>query len=75
MKGEVESQVEPGEPTVYRSGEVFYEPPLHPHRFYRNLSKTEPAELLVFQVRAKGQPLAIKANQIRRPGPFAPGFK
>ena len=62
VKGEVESQVEPGEPTVYRSGEVFYEPPLHTHRFYRNLSKTEPAVLLVFQVLAKGQPRTIRVD-------------
>ncbi|MGH9240934.1 MAG: cupin domain-containing protein [Vicinamibacterales bacterium] len=62
VKGEVESQVEPGEPTVYRSGEVFYEPPLHTHRFYRNLSKTEPAELLVFQVVPKGQPRTIRVD-------------
>jgi quercetin dioxygenase-like cupin family protein len=62
VKGEVESHVEPGEPMVYRSGEVFYETPQHTHRFYRNLSKTEPAELLVFQVRTKGQPLSIRVQ-------------
>jgi hypothetical protein len=38
------------------------EPPLHTHRFYRNLSKTEPAELLVFQVQATGQPLTIRVD-------------
>ena len=62
VKGEVESQVEPGEPMVYRSGDVFYEPPLHTHRFYRNLSQTEPAELLVFQVLPKGQPRTIRVD-------------
>ena len=59
LKGEVESHVEPGEPRVYRAGDVFYEPPLHIHRSYRNLSETNPAELLVFEVREKGQPLAV----------------
>jgi quercetin dioxygenase-like cupin family protein len=62
LKGEVESQVDPDEPKVYRAGDAFYEPPMQTHRLYRNLSKTEPAELIVFQVREKGQPLSIRAN-------------
>jgi hypothetical protein len=36
---------------------------MHTHRFYRNLSKTEPAELLVFQVHEKGKPLGIRVAQ------------
>lgn len=62
LKGEVESQVDPGEPQVYRAGEMFYEPPMHTHRIYRNLSKTEPAELLVFHVREKGKSLSVGAK-------------
>jgi quercetin dioxygenase-like cupin family protein len=62
LEGEIESQVEPDPPKIYRAGDVFYEPPLHTHRFYRNLSETEPAELLVFQVREKGKPLAVGAK-------------
>jgi quercetin dioxygenase-like cupin family protein len=62
LKGEVESQVDPGESKVYRAGDVFYEPPMHTHRLYRNLSKTEAAELLVFQVHETGKPFAIRAN-------------
>ena len=62
LKGQVESQIDPGEPKVYRAGDVFYEPPLHTHRLYRNLSATEPAELLVFHVHEKGKSLAIRPN-------------
>ena len=63
LKGEVESQVDPDPPRVYRSGDVFYEAPMHTHRFYRNLSKTEPAELLVFSVRKMGEPFSVRLNQ------------
>lgn len=63
LKGEIESQVDPDPPKVYRAGDAFYEPPLHAHRFFRNLNKTEPAELLIFEVHKKGQPLAISVQQ------------
>jgi quercetin dioxygenase-like cupin family protein len=59
LKGEVESQVDPDPPKVYRAGDVFYEPPMHVHRLYRNLSKTEAADLLVFSVRKTGEPFAV----------------
>ena len=63
VKGEVESQVDPDPPKVYHAGDVFYEPPMHVHRHYKNLSGTEPAELLVFYVRKTGDPLAVRVNQ------------
>jgi quercetin dioxygenase-like cupin family protein len=63
LKGEVESQVDPDPPKVYRAGDVFYEPPMHVHRFYRVLSKTEPAELLVFFVHKMGVPFAVRLSQ------------
>jgi quercetin dioxygenase-like cupin family protein len=50
LKGAVESQVEPNEPEVYRAGGFFHELPGQIHRLFRNFSKTEPAELLTFQV-------------------------
>jgi quercetin dioxygenase-like cupin family protein len=62
LKGEIQNQVDPGEPKVYRVGDVFYEPPLHVHRLFRNLSNTGPAELLIFEIAEKGQPLTIGAN-------------
>jgi quercetin dioxygenase-like cupin family protein len=63
LKGEIESQVDPEPPKTYRAGDVFYEPPRHIHRLFRNLSKTEPAELLIFQVGEKGQPRATGVEQ------------
>jgi quercetin dioxygenase-like cupin family protein len=63
VKGEVESQVDPDPPKLYRAGDVFYEPPMQVHRSYRNLSKTEAAELLVFSVRKTGEPLSVRVNQ------------
>jgi quercetin dioxygenase-like cupin family protein len=63
LKGEVENQVDPDLPTVYRAGDVFYEPPMHVHRLYRVLSKAEPAELLVFWVHKAGEPFAVRLNQ------------
>jgi quercetin dioxygenase-like cupin family protein len=63
LKGDVESQVDPDPAKVYRAGDVFYEPPMHTHRLYRNLSKTDPAELLVFTVRKMGEPLGVRVNQ------------
>jgi quercetin dioxygenase-like cupin family protein len=50
LKGAVESQVEPNKPEVYSAGEFFHELPGQIHRLFRNFSKTEPAELLTFQV-------------------------
>jgi quercetin dioxygenase-like cupin family protein len=63
LKGEIENQVDPDPPKLYRAGDVFYEPPLHAHRVFRNLSKTDSAELLIFQVGEKGQPLVISAEK------------
>jgi quercetin dioxygenase-like cupin family protein len=59
LKGEIENQVDPDPLKIYRAGDVFYEPPLHAHRLTRNLSKTDPVELLIFQVGERGQPLVM----------------
>jgi quercetin dioxygenase-like cupin family protein len=59
LKGEVESQVDPDPLKTYRAGDVFYEPPMHAHRLFRNASKTSPAEVLIFQIFEKGAPTAI----------------
>jgi quercetin dioxygenase-like cupin family protein len=55
LQGEIENQVEPDPPEVYKSGGFFYEAPGHVHRFLHNLSKNEPAELIVFQAGDTGQ--------------------
>ena len=59
LKGAIESQVDPDPSKVYRAGDVFYEPAMHAHRLFRNLSHTEPAELLLFQIFDKDAPTAI----------------
>jgi quercetin dioxygenase-like cupin family protein len=63
LKGEVEIQVDPDPPKVYHAGDVFYEAPMHVHRMTRNLSATEPTEILVFQVGEKGQPLGLPVEE------------
>jgi quercetin dioxygenase-like cupin family protein len=61
LKGEIESQVDPDPPKIYRAGDAFYEAPLKVHQLFRNMSKTEPAELIIFEVGEKGQPVALPA--------------
>ncbi|MGH9479708.1 MAG: cupin domain-containing protein [Terriglobales bacterium] len=61
LKGEIENQVDPDPPRRYRAGDYFYEPPLHVHRMMRNLSATQSAEVLVFQVGEKGKKFTIPA--------------
>jgi quercetin dioxygenase-like cupin family protein len=54
-KGEVKSQIDPDEPETFRAGDVFFESPAHVHRSYVNMSKTDPAELILFTVAKRGQ--------------------
>jgi quercetin dioxygenase-like cupin family protein len=55
LQGEIETQIEPDLPAIYKPGEFFYEAPMHVHRFQRNLSKTEPGRVIVFQAGITGQ--------------------
>ncbi|HET9783652.1 MAG TPA: cupin domain-containing protein [Terriglobales bacterium] len=64
LQGEIENQVDPDPPRRYRAGDYFYEPPRHVHRMMRNLSSTQPAVVLVFQVGETGKKFTIPA-----PGP------
>ena len=48
VQGEIEIQVDPDFPETYKPGEVFYESPRQLHRFTRNLSATEPGNVLAF---------------------------
>ena len=74
LQGEIENQVEPDPPAIYKPGGSFYETPTRVHRFLRNLSTTEPAKLIVFEAGSTGQaapaiktllqePLRTTANQ------------
>ncbi len=62
LEGEIENQVDPNPPRTYKTGEFFYEPPMHIHRSLRNLSSTKPAKLLIFEVGEKGKPFTIAAS-------------
>jgi quercetin dioxygenase-like cupin family protein len=48
VQGEIEIQIEPTSPETYKPGDVFYEAPRQLHRFTRNLSTTEPGNVLAF---------------------------
>lgn len=62
LEGEIENQVDPNPPHRYKAGEFFYEPAMHVHRSLRNLSDTQPAKLLIFEVGEKGKPFTIGAK-------------
>jgi quercetin dioxygenase-like cupin family protein len=62
LEGEIENQVDPNPPQRYKAGDYFYEPPLHVHRFLRNLSGSEAAKLLIFEVGEKGKQFTISAK-------------
>jgi quercetin dioxygenase-like cupin family protein len=58
VEGSVIMQVE-GQPAVtLKAGETFYESPGDIHKQAANASKTEPAKLIVFMVKNKGQPIS-----------------
>jgi len=59
LEGNIENQVEPDAPKTYAAGDVFFEPTMHIHRALRNLSETQPAKLLIFQLVPNGRPPAI----------------
>lgn len=62
LEGKIENQVDPDAPKSYGVGDFFYEPAMHVHRALRNLSQTEPATLLIFQVGEKGKPFTTGAK-------------
>lgn len=62
LEGEIENQVDPNPPQRYKAGEFFYEPPMHVHRSLRNLSGTQPAKLLIFEVGEKGKQFTVRAE-------------
>ena len=59
LQGSVITQVKGGNPQTVHAGEVFYESPTDLHIVSRNASKTQPAKLLVFYVKAKGAPPTV----------------
>ena len=67
LEGEIENQVEPDPPFVYKPGDFFYEAPGRVHRFMRNLSLTEPAKLIVFQSGATATPAPVIKTLLQEP--------
>jgi quercetin dioxygenase-like cupin family protein len=59
LEGSVITQVKGGSPQTVHAGGVFYESPTDLHIVSRNASKTQPAKLLVFYVKAKGAPPTV----------------
>jgi len=59
LEGSIITQLKGGSPQTVRAGDVFYESPTDVHSVSRNASKTEPAKLLVFYVKAKGAPPTV----------------
>ncbi|HTW22831.1 MAG TPA: cupin domain-containing protein [Candidatus Baltobacteraceae bacterium] len=62
LEGSVENQVDPDEPKTYNTGDYWYEPAMHVHRSLRNLSDTQPARILVFEVLPKDKPPAYSVQ-------------
>jgi quercetin dioxygenase-like cupin family protein len=62
LEGRIENQVDPDPPKTYSQGDFFYEPTMHVHRSLRNLSDTQTARILVFQLVPKGQPGGLPAK-------------
>jgi quercetin dioxygenase-like cupin family protein len=62
LEGEIENQVDPDPPRRYKAGDYFYEPAMHVHRSFRNLSSTNAAKLVIFGVGEKGKEFTIGAQ-------------
>ncbi len=62
LEGRIENQVDPDPPKTYAQGDFFYEPTMRVHRSLRNLSDTQTARVLVFQLVPKGQPAVLPAK-------------
>jgi len=59
LEGSVEMQMEGGELQTLKPGDTFYENPQDTHPVGRNVSKTQPAKLLVFFIADQKVPLVL----------------
>jgi len=57
LQGAIEIELEGAAPKVYRAGDSFYEEPHQLHVSTRNVSETEPAKILAYQLSHKGEAL------------------
>lgn len=59
LDGSIVTQLKGDKPRTVHTGEVFYESPTDIHLDVRNVSKTQPAKLLVFFVKKIGAPPTV----------------
>jgi quercetin dioxygenase-like cupin family protein len=59
LEGSVEMQMKGGELRTLKPGDTFYENPKDTHPVGRNVSRTEPAKLLMFFVTDRNVPLVL----------------
>lgn len=57
LQGAIEIELEGAPPRVYRAGDSFYEEPHQLHVSTRNVSETEAAKILAYQLSHKGEAL------------------
>jgi quercetin dioxygenase-like cupin family protein len=62
LEGSVVMQVHGGEEKTLTVGQTFYESPADIHTVSRNASKTAPAKIIVFMVKAAGAPATVPAK-------------
>jgi quercetin dioxygenase-like cupin family protein len=58
VDGEIENQIDPDPPAIFKAGGVFYEPPRHLHKIMRNVSAAS-ARLLIFHAGHTGVPESL----------------
>ncbi len=63
LSGSIEMQVEGGELTLLKAGDVYYERPTDKHIVSRNASKTEPAKFLVMFVKEPTAPALVPIGE------------
>ena len=59
LQGSIEMQMTHGELRTLKPGDTFYDDPKETHGVGRNVSKTEPAKLLVFMVKDRNAPVVL----------------
>jgi quercetin dioxygenase-like cupin family protein len=59
LEGAVVTKISGQEEKIYRSGEMFFEPPGSTHEVSNNASATQPAKLLAMIFAKKGVPLTV----------------
>ncbi len=62
LEGQIENQVDPDPPKTYNAATSATNQTMHVHRSLRNLSDTQTARILVFQLVPKGQPGGLPAK-------------